>query len=125
GGVLGALASTVITHFINWTYQAVGPQGAPGVAEMVRQSILRGVRLVERELARRGGREAPGDDETAGRYRSLGCYSEEQLQAGLRIYQRSLDSGAWEIGCKDGQLWFASQKGRWLERNGNAFWKAR
>jgi len=114
-----------MTHFINWTYQAVGPEGAPAVAEMVRQSILRGIRLVEWELARRSDRGAPTVGDSYRRYRSLRHYSDEQLRGGLSIYQRSLASGAWEIACKDGQLWFSSEKGRWLERNGNAFWKAR
>ncbi|MCD6365321.1 MAG: hypothetical protein J7M14_05545, partial [Planctomycetes bacterium] len=123
GWVLSALSSTVITHFINWTYQAVGPQGAPAVAEMIRQSMLRAIAAIEAELARRSH---PIDSEARARtpYHSLGDYSTKHLEDGLNQYRRNLDSGAWEMVCHDEQLWFSSDKGRWIERGGSAIWKA-
>ena len=123
GGVLGALSSTVITHFINWTFQAVGPDLAPAVAEMTRQAIARGIDAVEWQLARRQGDDDAAKAESFAPYRSLGDYSEAQLRAGLANYRRALDSGAWEIAFRDGQLRFCSDKGHWLERSGSAFWQ--
>ena len=124
GGVLGSLASTIITHFINWTFQSVGPQGAAAVAEMTRQSIQRGIDAVQWELARRTGQAAAGGESYAC-YSSLSDYSEQQLKAGLAKYRRSLESGAWEIAFDGERLRFTSPKGCWLERNGNAFWKGK
>ena len=121
GGVLGALASTIITHFINWTFQAVGPAGAPALAEMVRQRVAHGIDAINWELARRAGSDGVG--EQFARYRTMAEYSEAQLKSGLTAYQRALDSGAWEIAFIDGQLRFTSDKGQWLERSGSAFWQ--
>jgi len=124
GGVLGMLASTAITHFINWTYQAAGPQLAPAVAELVPQAIRRGIGAVEDELASR--RESPSSPRKETHpYRSLQDYSQEQLEAGLRNYRRALDSGAWEMRWTDGELVFSSDKGNWSERNGSVMWKKR
>ena len=91
-------------------------------AEMTRQSIQRGLRAVEWELARRRG-ETRRVKEDYRRYRSLSHYSPAQLESGLRTYRRALDCGAWEIAVRDGQLWFASGTGHWQERNGSAFWR--
>ena len=124
GGVLGSLPGMIITHFINWTFQAVGDEGAPAVAELVRQAIQRGSDAVEWELSRREGRTDPIENDYAC-YRCLSEYSEKQLSLGLNNYQRALQSGAWEITLTGGQLWFSSTKGRWLEREGVAFWQAR
>jgi hypothetical protein len=122
GGVLTQMPSTVITHFINWTFQAVGPEGAAGVAEVARQSIEEGARAVGWELARRGGNAPVGRDYGA-RYRSLADYADDQLAAGLESFRRALDSGAWEIAFEGAELRFSSPKGRWLERGGSALWK--
>ena len=123
GAALVNLASTIITHFINWTFQAVGPAGAAAVAEMTRQSVLRGLAAVEWELARRAGKNPQGGEGLAV-YRSLKDYSVEQLEAGRANYRRAADGGAWDIAVRDGQLWFAAAKGCWQERTGSAFWKA-
>ena len=60
GGVLAAMPSTIITHFIGWTYQAVGPDGAPAVAQMIPQAIQEGIRAIEWELDRRSGQANSG-----------------------------------------------------------------
>ncbi|MEA1949743.1 MAG: hypothetical protein U9N87_00035 [Planctomycetota bacterium] len=122
GGVPVAMPSTIITHFINWTFQALGPEQAQSVAELARQALARGAEAVEWELARREGK-AKTDGKRFACYRSLSEYSEQQLAAGLLNYRRALESGAWDIEHKDGQLWFASEKGHWLERDGSAFWE--
>lgn len=118
GAVLGNMASTVITHFINWTYQAVSPELAPAVAEMVVQATQQGRNAVEAELARRQSERQPIG--AAGR--DLSDYSDRQLKRGLDNYERALESGAWELAFRDGELWFTSDKGRWVERNGSAHW---
>ncbi len=122
GGVLGSLAGTIITHFVNWTFQATGPQLAPAVAEMVRQSIARGLSAVKWEFARREGKNQPGGERFEC-FRSLKDYSREQLASGEKIYHRALESGAWEMIFRDGRLCFSSAGGAWQERSGSAFWK--
>ncbi len=122
GGVLIQMPSTIITHFINWTFQAVGPEGGAAVAEVARQSVEEGLRAVEWEMARRAGGEPDGPDYAA-RYRSLAGYTDAQLAAGLETYRRALDTGAWEIAFDGAELRFSSDRGRWLERGGSALWK--
>ena len=121
GGVLTSLPSTIITHFINWTFQAVGPKQAPAIAELARQAMARGIEAVEWELARRRG-QVKTDGKSFTCYSSLDEYTDEQLNSGLINYRRALQSGAWDMQCKNGQLWFSSDKGRWLERDGTALW---
>lgn len=123
GGVLGSLAGTIITHFVNWTYQAVGQAGAAAAGEIVRQSIQRGISAIECELAGRSGGPSNDCEQLHSRYKSLGDYSDAQLQAGLRNYSRALASGAWEMAWRGDQLVFTSDRGRWLEKRGGAFWK--
>ncbi len=123
GAVLAALPSTIITHFINWTFQALGPAAAPAVAAMTLSAIREGHAAVTLELERReAGRpfdpEAPG-----GRYTSLQRYSDAQLRSGLDAYAGALSSGAWEIEFDGKQLVFSSEKGQWQERGGSAFWQ--
>ncbi len=134
GGVLGSLPSTIITHFLGWAYQAVEPELVPAVAELVRQSIERGIEAVEAELARRkkvcrgclGHSEAVAQNAQAAAsdnvLASLADYTEKQLHAGLANYRRSLASGAWELVFREGQLRFVGEKGKWLERSGTALW---
>lgn len=125
GAVLTRLASTVITHIIGWTYQAVGPRGARAVAAAVRHAIREGIEVIECELARRRADSAPAVPVAYARYRSLRDYSEDQLRTGLETYRRTLESGAWELAFEDGELRFSSAKGRWVERRGSALWQPR
>ena len=122
GAALASLPSVVITHFIGWTYQAVGAALAPAVAEMTRQAIREGIGAVEWELSRREGGEAPGSDPLYARYRSLKDYGEEQLRRGLEDYRAALESGAWELAFRDGELRFVSGRGHWAERGRSALW---
>ena len=127
GAVLGSLASTVITHFVAWTYNAVGAVSAEladGVAQMTRQSIEAGLAAVEWELARRSnpGSGEPADSRFA-EYKSLADYSLDQLHIGRDQYRSALESGAWDMAVVDDQLRFTSRKGKWVERAGSAFWQ--
>jgi hypothetical protein len=124
GGALFSLSYVIITHFINWAFQAAGPEYGEAIAQMVSQSVRKGRRLVEWEIARRGGGggEVPADLDVD-RYRSLAQYSDQQLQTGLANYQKAAESGAWELAFRENELWFSSDKGRWLERGGATLWK--
>jgi len=113
GGVLASLPSTILTHFLGWTFQAVGPELADAVAALVEQSIRRGQEEAVAELARRDAGAPP----------ELPYYTDAQLRAGLAHYQRALASEAWQLVFRDGQLRFASAAGRWIERDGSAFWQ--
>jgi len=93
GGVLVALPSVVVTHFINWTYQAAGPEAAPAVALSIRRAIEEGVRAVRWELSRRSGSH-PDVPEPPACYRSLARYSDRALEDGLRAYEAALSSAA-------------------------------
>ncbi|MFH0911809.1 MAG: hypothetical protein V1918_09940 [Planctomycetota bacterium] len=124
GGVLSSLSSTVITHFVNWTFQALGPDAAPAVAELVRQSIGAGIRAIEGETRRRAAGAPFGPASPPGPYKSLPDYTDAQLLAGLATYRKVLEQGAWEIRFNGTELVFASEKGRWIERQGNAFWES-
>jgi len=118
GAVLSNMAGTVITHFVNWTYQAVTPELAPAVAKMTVQALRRGRDAVQAELARRGSAREP----TQPPAHDLSDYSDGQLKQGLDNYEQALESGAWELAFEDGELRFTSDKGRWAERNGSARW---
>lgn len=120
GGVLGSLASTVITHFVNWTYQAAGPEMADAVGGLVSQSIRRGIAAIEEELKHRRQTGKPCGHAL---YKSLADYTNEQLASGLEKYRRALESDAWDLRYENGQLLFANEKGQWQERAGSAFWK--
>jgi UDP-3-O-[3-hydroxymyristoyl] glucosamine N-acyltransferase len=120
GGSLINVASTVITHFIGWTYNAAGPAGAKAVAQMCRQGILQGLAAIQSEQARRAG--APAEERFA-QYKSLPKYTEDQLAAGIKNYQRALDTGAWDMEFDGKELVFTSANGFWSERTGSAVWK--
>ncbi|MCG3179329.1 MAG: hypothetical protein BIFFINMI_01663 [Phycisphaerae bacterium] len=121
GGVLESLASTIITHFVGWTFQATGPDLAPAVAGMVLSAVRRGLAAVEAEIARRNGRNAARPAEFA----SLARYTDQQLADGRDAYRRAIDSGAWEMAfdASTGELRFTSGRGVWEERGGGAFWR--
>ncbi|MBN1910287.1 MAG: hypothetical protein JW818_11150 [Pirellulales bacterium] len=127
GGVLGSLSSTILTHFINWAFQAVGPEMGPAVAELVRQLIARAIATVEAELARRvalASRQCrTGETPVPPSDAPLDGYTDAQLRAGLTLYQKALESGAWDIAMQGDRLRFISPKGHWEERDGTAFWR--
>ncbi len=128
GSVLNSMASTAITHFVEWIYQAVGPEGLDGkgaqaVAAMMISAIAEGKAAVEMELVRRKKDGTFVEDGVYGKYRSLPSYSDDQLASGLDAYSKALESGAWEMAVRDGQLFFSSAKGTWQVRGGAAFWK--
>ena len=189
GAVLTAMPSTIITHFIPWTFNACGPDLAPGVANLCRQGILDGIAAIEHEQERRTQDAEPEEvvsarlrqtllaalrrvhpqasdievlldpatgnsgatvdgqplsirdwsatmakaakemmlarinDKELARYKSLPAYSDDQLAAGLALYRKALESGAWDMVVENGELRFANVKGAWTEKNGSAIWK--
>lgn len=123
GGVLSRLPSVILTHLIGWAFQALGAEGAPAVAEVVRQSIQRGIDAVEREQSRRAG--GPGDQSDAPEQCRCLAYSDAQLEAGRATYVAALAGGAWEILYDGERLVFSSPKGRWTERRGSACWEVK
>ena len=123
GGVLADMANMIFTHFVDWAFQALGPDSGPGLAEMTRQSAELGARAVEWELERREA-ERPFDEESPFvRFKSLPAYSEGQLKTGLANYRTALDQGAWDMAF-DGERLAFTGTGRWIERNGGAHWEA-
>ncbi len=122
GGVLGGMASVILTHFVSWAYHATGYDLADAVAQLPRQAIVHGIAAIEWELARRKGN-PQADSDGFERYKTMTDYCEAQLLTGLDRYTRSLESGAWEMAYRDGQLTFTSPKGNWVEKDGSAFWK--
>ncbi len=125
GAVASSLASTVITHFVNWTYNAVGSAGGPAVAEMVKSALKEGIAAIEYEQARRAGKADAEAAKRFAKYLTLPQYSDEQLKNGLSMYHRSLDGGAWDMTFANGELDFTSAAGQWIEKSGSAMWKAK
>lgn len=123
GAVLTSMPSIIITHFISWTFQALGVELAPAVAEMTKQSIEVGINAIEWELKNREKGNKPDMNSPYARYKSLFEYSEAQLKSGLTTYRSVLEQGAWEIIFNGKELFFSSKKGRWVERGGSAFWE--
>ena len=122
GGVLRSAPSVIITHFVNWTFQAAGPAKADAVAAMLGQQIRRGLAAAEAELARRTGGASPhtagGDLAVAAR-----ACTDDQLRQAADCYRTALASGAWDLAWNGRELSFASPQGRWLIRNGAALWR--
>jgi carbonic anhydrase/acetyltransferase-like protein (isoleucine patch superfamily) len=125
GTVASSLASTVITHFVGWTYNAVGADLAEAVGQMVKTGLAEGIAAIQYEQARRAGSQDAQQGGRFAKYLCLPVYTDEQLQAGLAMYHRSLDGGAWDMACAGGELNFESVKGLWNEKNGSAMWKAK
>ena len=125
GGVLAALPSVVITHFLGWAYQAAGAATAPAVARMVPEAVREAMAVIRWELGGRRGVSQVAAPPSLARYRSLRHYTQEQLEEGLRAYGDALASGAWDLVWDGDVLRFRAEKGRWLERGGAAAWAPR
>jgi len=122
GMVVHQFANMVITHFINWAYQALGPAQAEAVGLLVPTMLAEGRAAVAWALAQRAaGRRWPADAPFA-KYRSLALYSEAQLAAGLDAYERALADDRWQMRFVDGELRFTGH-GRWEAAAGAARWR--
>jgi len=123
GMVVHQFANMVITHFVSWAYQALGPERAEDVGLLVPTMLAEGRDAVAwaQEQRRRGG----GWDDNApyAKYRSLALYSDAQLTAGVRAYEQALADGRWEMGVVDGELRFVGP-GSWKVGGGVARWEA-
>jgi len=122
GGVLTEMPGLIITHFINWTFQALGPDAAPAIAVMTNQVIDAGIAGIEKELGRRAQGRQLAYDPRFPWSRGLSALSDSQLQAGLTIYRDVRKRGEWDISFDGRELVFSSDKGHWTERRGSAFW---
>ena len=122
GMVVHQFANMVITHFVSWAYQALGPEQADDVGLLVPTMLAEGRDAVAWAVAQREA--GTGWDEGApyGKYRSLPLYSEAQLNAGLQAYERALADDRWSMRLVDDELRFVG-KGGWEVQDGVARWR--
>ena len=123
GMVVHQFANMVITHFVNWAYQALGPDRAEEVGLLVPTMLAEGRAAVAwaQEQRRTGAGWEAGAPYA--KYGSLALYSDAQLAAGARAYQQALDDGRWKMGFQDRELRFVGQ-GSWKVQGGVARWEA-
>jgi hypothetical protein len=122
GQVVHQFANMVITHFVNWAYQALGPDQADAVGLLVPTMLAEGRAAVAWALECQPAGAAGEPPAPFARYRSLGMYSQAQLAAGLEAYDRALADGRWQMRWIDGQLRFTGP-GRWEVAAGVARWR--
>ena len=96
GQVLTRLPEVVISHFINWTYQASQSDQLEAIVHLVESSIKRGLASVCFEQDRRTGL-ATIQQQEASTFFDLTPYTDAQLDQGREIYEKSLKSGDWEL----------------------------
>ena len=122
GMVVHQFANIVITHFVNWSYQALGPEQADDVGLLVPTMLAEGRDAVIWAMAQREVGAGWDDGAPYGKYRSLSLYSNAQLSAGLLAYEQALAGGRWDMRFVDGELRFVG-KGGWEVRAGVARWQ--
>jgi len=122
GAVLTRFSNIVMTHFIEWTYQAMAPAEAGNIVHLVNGAIAQGSDAIRCELDRRKNQQPPDESGPYAKYKSLPLYTDEQLHEGLRIYTRCLEQGWWDLEFDAGSLSFANRKGHWAEKNGHVRW---
>ena len=123
GGVLTAMANLVMTHFINWNFQLMGPDRGDAIAALVPSCIASGIAAIDQERQRRAAQQPFDGQGPCGRYRSLPYYSDAQLASGDMVYRKMLETGAWDIRFEGGELRFGCERGRWVERDGSVTWR--
>lgn len=121
GMVVHRFANMVITHFVSWAFQALGPDEAPRVGKLITSYLREGRDAVSWAITQR---EKGAFDESSpyARYRSLKLYSDAQLTNGLGAYDLALSDGRWEMEYRGGQLYF-SGAGFWHVKDGIARWE--
>jgi hypothetical protein len=122
GMVVHRFANVVITHFVNWAFQALGPERGPDVALLVPAMLREGRDAVAWALKLRRTDAAFDEGSPYARYKSLRLYSESQLAAGLEAYETALADGRWQMAYQDGELRFTG-KGAWVVKDGAARWQ--
>ncbi|MEW6751531.1 MAG: hypothetical protein AB1505_11220, partial [Candidatus Latescibacterota bacterium] len=115
-------ANIVITHFINWAYQALGPGQAEAVGLLVPTLLAAGRDAVAWAQARRAAGAPLDADSPFARYRSLSLYTDAQLAAGFQAYSRALADGGWQMRYEHGELRFVGP-GCWEVEGGVARWR--
>ena len=122
GGVLTRFANIVITHIINWTFQAMPAGENSNIVQLINGGIRRGMAAIEAELARRQDNQPWNDTSDFARYKSLPHYTDQQLREGLARYKECLELGQWELAIDDGNLVFTNARGHWCEKGGSVRW---
>lgn len=105
GQVLTRLPDLVVTHFLNWTYQAAEQAEVVAVARLVESSIERGLAAIHAEQARRSSTSKRVSSQIVPGYLfDLTPYSDSQLAQGSRIYEDSLAGGTWRVAIEGEML---------------------
>ncbi len=122
GSVTSQLASLVVTHLIEWAYQANGPEKADAVGQLIisklkegRDAILWGM---EQRKANKWDENSP-----FAKFKSMKLYTDAQLESGLKAYEKELSDNRWEAKYIDGELRFTGN-GSWMEKEGALRWEA-
>ena len=123
GGVLTRFASIVITHFIEWTFQANGPQKVELTAGLINSMIREGRAAVRWAIEQRKKEDKFDLTAPYARFKSLARYTDAQLDEGLWAYDKSLSDSRWNLEYTDEELRFSGQ-GAWEIANGAARWVA-
>ena len=122
GMVVHQFANMVITHFVNWAYQALGPEQADDVGLLVPTMLAEGRDAVTWAMAQRQAGAEWDDGAFYAKYRSLSLYSDAQLGAGLLAYEQALADGRWDMRFVDDELCFVGDGG-WKVQAGVARWQ--
>ena len=123
GAVLTRFSNILVTHIVNWTYQALPKEQAGDIVHLITGGIRQGIDAIKSELDRRQ-KELPRDETGPfAKYKSLPNYTDQQLKDGLRAYEESLEQGNWNLLFDGKNLSFANEKGKWVERDGYIRWQ--
>jgi hypothetical protein len=121
GMVVHSFANMVITHYVSWAFQALGPEQAEHVARLVPAMLEEGRDAVEWGMRARASGEWD-DGSPHARYKSLKLYSDSQLRSGLKAYQVALADQRWTMRYEGGELRFVGP-GVWKVADGVARWQ--
>ena len=123
GEVASNLANIVISHFINWTFQANGTKKASLVGRLVISMLKEGRDAVLWEIEQRELKKEWDENSPYSKYKSLKLYSDVQLKSGLAAYECELSDDRWCLEYIDKELRFTG-KGSWLISDGIARWES-
>ena len=123
GAVLTKFSNIVVTHFINWTYQSLPKEQAGDIVHLINGCISQGAMAIRNELCRREKGWAWDAKTDFARYKSLPLYTVEQLAGGLRIYEKCIEQGCWDVVFNGENLSFTNAEGHWAEKGGHIRWQ--
>ncbi|HMB00804.1 MAG TPA: hypothetical protein VKS21_07440 [Spirochaetota bacterium] len=123
GGVVSRLANIVITHFINWTYQANNISDAEKTGKLITAKLKEGKNAVLWAQQLRKSGQNWDTQSCYAKYKSLKLYTDQQLLSGLTVYNEALSDDRWQMRLINNQLSFCSRTGFWHVTNGTAKWQ--